>query len=48
MVWLSSAGFSAGHGKRVALPFFLSGAARVTLTIVRGKTVIAELSIDTQ
>ena len=45
MVWLSAGGFSAARGKRVQVPFFLSGAARVTLTIVRGKTAIAELSI---
>jgi flagellar hook assembly protein FlgD len=44
MVWLWAVDFKAVRGKRVQVPFVLSGPARVTLTVVRGKEVVAEMS----
>jgi hypothetical protein len=43
-VWLWTADFKAVSGKRVKIPFVLSGPARVTMTILRGKTVVDEIS----
>ena len=44
MVWLSAVSFRAARGKRLQVPFVLSGPAKVTLTVLRGKRVVAELS----
>jgi hypothetical protein len=44
MAWLTAAGFRADHGRRVRVPFVLSGAAKVTLTVLRGGTVVATLA----
>jgi hypothetical protein len=41
---LPPASFSAGRGKRVQVSFVLSGPAKVTLTVLRGKSVVASLS----
>jgi anti-sigma28 factor (negative regulator of flagellin synthesis) len=38
MVWLSAIRFRTVRGKRVQLPFVLSGPAKVTLTVLRGKS----------
>ena len=43
-VSLSSAKFKTHRGKRLAVAFVLSGPAKVTLTILRGKKVLAKLS----
>jgi hypothetical protein len=43
-VSLSAARFRAARGKHVQMRFVLNGAAKVTLTVLRGKTVIAKLS----
>ena len=44
-VWLSGASFRVGHGRRLSVRFVLSGAADVSLTILRGKRVVARLRI---
>jgi hypothetical protein len=41
---LSAARFSISRGKRVRVSFLLSGPATVTLTVLRGKGVVAKLS----
>jgi Ice-binding-like/Bacterial Ig-like domain len=41
---LSAARYSAARGTRVQVPFLLSGPAKVTLTVLRGKKVVARLS----
>ena len=41
---LSAASFSGARGNPVRVPFVLSGPAKVTLTILRGTTVVAKLS----
>ncbi|HEV2724547.1 MAG TPA: hypothetical protein VGV10_07925, partial [Thermoleophilaceae bacterium] len=43
-VSLSAAHFRAARGKRVQVPFVLSGPAKVTLTVLRGNRVVAKLS----
>jgi hypothetical protein len=43
-VALSAAIFTAARGKRVQVPFVLSGPGKVTLTVLRGKRVVAKLS----
>ena len=43
MVWLPAATFRAAHGKRMRVPFILSGPAKVTLTIRRGKKLVATM-----
>jgi Ice-binding-like/Bacterial Ig-like domain len=43
-VSLSATSFTAARGKRVQMPFILSGPAKVTLIVLRGKKVIAKLS----
>jgi hypothetical protein len=45
MVWLSAVSFSAAHGKTLPVSFVLSGPAKVTLTVSRGKRVVAVLNI---
>jgi hypothetical protein len=44
-VWLSAVGFRALRGHRVRVPFVLNGAAKVTLTVLRGKKVVARRTI---
>ena len=44
MVWLSAASFRVVHGKRLRVPFDLNGPAKVTLTLLRGKKMVAKLS----
>jgi hypothetical protein len=44
MVWLSAARLSAARGKPVRVSFVLNGPAKVTLTVSRGKRVVAVLS----
>jgi hypothetical protein len=44
MVWLSAPSFKSIRGKHVQVPFVLSGAAKVTLTVLRGKKLVAKLS----
>jgi hypothetical protein len=44
MVWLSAARYTAPHGKRVRVAFILSAPAKLTLTVTRGKKVVAKLS----
>jgi hypothetical protein len=44
MVSLSAVGFRAARGKPVQVSFVLSGPAKVTLTVLRGKRVVAKLS----
>jgi hypothetical protein len=43
-VWLSAASYRAVRGRRLQMPFVVSGAAKVTLTVLRGKRVVARLS----
>jgi hypothetical protein len=43
-VSLSAASFTAARGKRVQMPFALSGPAKVTFIVLRGKKVVAKLS----
>jgi hypothetical protein len=43
-VSLSASQYRATHGKRVQVSFVLSGPAKLTLTVVRGKRVVAQLS----
>ena len=45
MVWLSAVSFSTARGKPLQVSFVLSGPAKVTLTVSRGKRVVAVLSI---
>ena len=45
MVWLSAASYRNARGKQVRVPFLLNGPAKVTLTVLHGKTVVAKLSI---
>jgi hypothetical protein len=44
MAWLSATSYKVAHGKRVLVPFVLSGAAKVTITVLRGKSTVATLS----
>jgi hypothetical protein len=44
MVSLSAASFTAARGTRVQMPFTLSGPAKMMLTVLRGKKVVAKLS----
>jgi hypothetical protein len=44
-VWLSAASYRAVRGRRLQMPFLVSGAAKVTLTVLRGKKVVATRSI---
>jgi hypothetical protein len=43
-VWTSAASFSAARGAPVRVAFVVSGPATVTLTVLRGKAVVAKLS----
>jgi Ice-binding-like/Bacterial Ig-like domain len=43
-VWLSAAKYKAVRGKRLQVPFILSAPAKVTLTVLRGKKVVAKLT----
>lgn len=43
-VSLSAARFAAAHGKSVRVRFVLSGPAKLTLTVLHGKTTVAKLS----
>jgi hypothetical protein len=43
-VSLSAASFRAARGKRVQVPFVLNGPAKLTLTVLRGKRVVAKLT----
>jgi hypothetical protein len=43
-VWLSAARYKTIGGKRLQVPFTLSAPAKVTLTVLRGKTVVAKLT----
>jgi hypothetical protein len=43
---LSAASFKTGRGKRVQVPFVLSGPATVTLTVLSGKRVVAKLIVS--
>jgi hypothetical protein len=45
MVWLSAASYRVAHGKTLRVSFVLSGPAKVTLTVTRGKRVVAALTI---
>ena len=45
MVWLSAVSFRVARGKPLQVSFVLSGPAKVTLTVTRGKRVVAALSI---
>ena len=45
MVWLSAVSFNAARGKPLQVSLVLSGPAKVTLTVSRGKSVAAVLSI---
>jgi hypothetical protein len=44
MMWLSAVSFRASRGKPMQVSFVLSGPAKVTLTVSRGKRVVAKLS----
>ncbi len=44
MVWLSAGSFAAAHGRRVQVSFVLSGPAKVTVTVLRAKRVVAKLT----
>ncbi len=41
---MTVAGYRAARGKRVRMRFVLSAPAKVTLTVLRGKKVVAKLS----
>ena len=44
MMWLSATSYRAGRGKPVLVSFVLSAPAKVTLTVLRGKRVLATVS----
>ena len=41
---LSASSYKTARGKRVQVPFVVNGPAKVTLTVKRGKRVVAKLS----
>jgi hypothetical protein len=44
LVWLTASSYKTTHGKRVTMTYILNGRAKVTVTVLHGKRVVATLS----